>query len=76
MGIIDSTRYTLTCHPCDILETSTVLDKGSNYSGSWWQSGTDFQHFDTHWTGGDRIEPKLVKAACKLCGSPPEVRVS
>jgi hypothetical protein len=76
MGIIDSTRYTLTCQPCDTAETSKVLDKGSNYSGSWWESGADFKHFDTVWSGGDRTEPKLVKATCKACGATPEVKIS
>jgi len=76
MGMIDSTKYSLSCATCGITETSTVLDKGSNYGGSWWQSGTDFQHFNTRWTGGDRTEPKLTSSECKACGAAPEVKRS
>lgn len=76
MGSIDSTKHTLTCKPCSIVEASTVLDKGSNYSGSWWQSGTVFQLFETEWTGGDKTEPRLVRAVCKGCGASPGVKIT
>ena len=60
MGIIDQTTYTLTCPKCGASESQKVLDKGSNWSGSWWQSGASFTHFQTTWDGeGGSVEPKL-----------------
>lgn len=38
MSIIDSTSCTLTCAICGKAETHKVLDKGSGWSGSYWQS--------------------------------------
>ena len=70
MGIIDKTTYTLTCQHCDTKEVSSVLDKGSNWSGSSWQSGTTFELFDTTWNGGQKQEPTLEKATCKKCKNP------
>lgn len=52
MGIIDQTGYTLICPICNISESQKVLDKGSNWNGSWWQSGAEFVHFDATWDGG------------------------
>ena len=69
MGVIDQCTYNLTCKECNISESSSVFDKGSNYSGSWWSSGPKFNHFNTSWSGGGEVEPKLVKAICKTCGS-------
>lgn len=77
MGIIDQTTYTLTCPKCGIYESQKVLDKGSNWSGSWWQSGASFTHFQTTWDGeGGSIEPKLSSATCKSCQSKAQVAVS
>ena len=76
MGTIDKSTYTLSCDACDVTETSSVLDKGSNYGGSWWQSGTDFVNFVTEWQGGDKNEPKLTKASCRTCGASPTIKIS
>ena len=74
MGTIDKTTYTLTCQNCETNETSSVLDKGSNWGGSFWQSGTTFKAFDTDWTGGQNHEPTLEKAICKICKSPATIQ--
>ena len=68
MGIIDKTTYRLTCPQCGAAEMANVLDKGSNWSGSHWQSGATFERFETSWSGGGRIEPELLSATCKQCG--------
>jgi hypothetical protein len=68
VGIIDKTTYRLTCPQCDAVETANVLDKGSNWSGSHWQSGATFERFETSWSGGGSTEPVLISAKCKQCG--------
>jgi transcription elongation factor Elf1 len=73
MGIIDKTTYTLTCPDCGNKELASVLDKGSSWGGSSWQSGASFQSFNTQWSGGGNQEPKLISASCKNCGSKPTV---
>ena len=73
MGYFDETRYTLTCKSCGHSEVRTVLDKGSGWSGSHWQSGTEFEKFETTWTGGRRDEPTLTRAVCRACGKPADV---
>ncbi|GAJ68027.1 ras GTPase-activating-like protein IQGAP1 [Edwardsiella piscicida] len=67
MGIIDKSTYTLKCPNCEIVETLAILDKGSNWGGSHWQSGGSFQHFHTEWQGGGLTEPSLKIAKCKVC---------
>lgn len=77
MGIIDQTTYTLTCPKCGASESQKVLDKGSNWSGSWWQSGANFTHFQTTWDSeGGSVEPKLSIATCKSCKSKAQVAIS
>lgn len=68
MGIIDKSTHRLVCPKCGLSETATVLDKGSNWSGSHWQSGTKFEYFDTAWSGGCDAEPNLISATCRQCG--------
>lgn len=68
MGIIDKTTHRLTCPQCGASETANVLDKGSNWSGSHWQSGANFERFKTTWSGGGNTEPDLVSATCRQCG--------
>jgi hypothetical protein len=68
VGIIDKTAYRLTCSQCGAAETANVLDKGSNWSGSHWQSGANFEQFETTWSGGGSTEPELISANCKRCG--------
>jgi hypothetical protein len=68
VGIIDKTTHRLTCPQCGASETADVLDKGSNWSGSHWQSGAKFERFETTWSGGGSTEPDLGSATCKQCG--------
>lgn len=70
MGYIDETSYTLTCTKCGDSERKKILDKGSMWSGSHWQSGAEFEKFETTWTGGEREEPTLTHAVCRACGEP------
>ena len=68
MGIIDRTQHSFECPNCGEQETCSILDKGSNYGGSWWQSGKKLEKFDVLWDGGAETEPKVLKATCKRCG--------
>lgn len=69
MGTIDKTKYKLRCESCGVDEESAVLDKGSNWSGSSWQSEAKFKNFDTEWIGGGITEPELINAKCNKCHS-------
>lgn len=70
MGIIDSTIHKLECSKCGTAEEHKILDKGSQYSGSHWGSGCEFQNFNTTWDGeGGRDEPSISDATCSSCGS-------
>lgn len=73
MGTIDQTTYTLTCPVCEQVEKRKVLDKGSSFGGSSWQSGVQFDNFEVSWTGGGVSEPSLVKALCKKCNIEPTI---
>ena len=76
MGIIDKTTYKLSCAACSTSETSSVLDKGSNWSGSWWQGGASFLLFNTQWSEGGKQEPDLKFATCKKCAAPAKVETT
>lgn len=77
MAIIDSTIHSLTCNNCKILESVTILDKGSNYGGSHWQSGKNFINFNSQWSNSSgRIEPSLISATCKKCEMPVSLKSS
>jgi hypothetical protein len=67
MGTIDQTGYRLSCAKCNTEELALVLDKGSGWGGSHWQSGASFSGFETSWTGGAAQEPKLISATCEHC---------
>lgn len=66
--MIDKTTHRLTRPQCGAVETAKVLDKGSNWSGSHWQSDATFERFETSWSGGGSTEPDLISATCKQCG--------
>jgi hypothetical protein len=70
MGIIDSTKHTLSCAKCGTTESVMVLDKGSNFGGSSWHIQSDFSEFDVGWESGRNAadDPKIVCATCKKCG--------
>jgi hypothetical protein len=68
MGVIDKTTYILNCPICNEDEVGSILDKGSNWSGSHWQSSADFKKFKTSWSGGGITEPSLISATCTSCG--------
>jgi hypothetical protein len=72
MGVIDKTIHKLSCASCNIVEEQSILDKGSGWSGSDWQSGVEFKNFNTIWSGGGKVEPTMVKAECKRCGKVPD----
>lgn len=67
MGTIDQKTYTLTCQNCHKVEKGKVLDKGSSFGGSSWQSKVDFINFDVKWVGGGISEPEIISANCKKC---------
>ncbi len=69
MGIIDKTTYRLTCSRCGAHETASVLDKGSSWGGSHWQSSAKFEQFEISWSGGGNTEPVITSAICKRCGT-------
>lgn len=69
MGIIDETTYKLRCSKCSNIESLTILDKGSTFGGSSWESGKAFACFETDLAGGGAHPPKLTKATCKTCGT-------
>jgi hypothetical protein len=68
MGTIDKTIHKLTCETCRIVEEVEVLDKGSNWGGSHWQNGENFENFETSWDGGGKTEPHIITAVCRHCG--------
>lgn len=69
MGIIDNCTYTISCEVCGSSEEKSILDKGSGWNGSSWQSPPAFTKFVVSWKGdGGREEPGLVSAKCAQCG--------
>ena len=70
MGIIDSTRHTLSCDRCGTAESVMVLDKGSRFSGSSWHIQSSFLKFTVDWESGRNAgdDPKIVRATCNCCG--------
>jgi hypothetical protein len=69
MGTIDSTLHTVECATCSTSEDRKILDKGSQWSGSHWQSRVEFELFQIVWRGGGDTEPEIVSAQCKACGA-------
>jgi hypothetical protein len=69
VGTIDSTKHLLSCDKCNVTEERRILDKGSGWSGSWWQEGAEFESFNVEWSGGGKSEPTIVAATCRICGS-------
>lgn len=68
MGVIDSTIHRLECTKCEVFEEHKILDKGSQYGGSHWDSGCEFQKFNTTWDGeSGKKEPSMTDAVCKDC---------
>ena len=76
MGTIDKTTYHLKCPECLIEESSSILDKGSNWNGSYWQSNAHFTNFKTEWSGGGNSEPNLRMAYCNICNVEPIVKIT
>jgi hypothetical protein len=73
MSVIDKSIYTLTCPACHAHQEKAILDKGSTFGGSYWQSSVTFELFTTAWQGGGHEEPKLVSASCKTCKIAPNI---
>ena len=67
MGIIDTTKFTVTCPKCGLIEDVKVHQKGSAYN-PYWQGGSEMKNFEIEWIGGGRDEPKISSAKCRSCG--------
>ena len=77
MSVIDKTTHTLKCQECGISESTSVLDKGSEWSNSSWQSGPLFSDFTVEWSSeGGKIEPRITSATCKSCNISANVSIS
>lgn len=77
MSVIDKTTHTLKCLECGVSESKSVLDKGSEWSGSSWQSGPSFSNFAVEWSSeGGKIEPRITSATCKSCKISANVSIS
>jgi hypothetical protein len=74
VGFIDQTTFKLSCPKCGAAESVKVLDQGSNWSGSHWQSSGKLDKFEAQWKGGGKEEPEITSAACKSCGSKANVQ--
>ena len=68
MSVIDHTYHDFRCPKCGASETCKILDRGS-ISGSSWQAGPSLEKFDVSWDGKGPIEPQVLKAVCKKCGT-------
>lgn len=68
MGIIDTTKFTISCPKCGALESISVYQKGSVYGASW-QESVEARHFVLVWTGGNKTEPLITDAKCCSCGT-------
>lgn len=71
MGTIDSATVTISCPSCDVTETTRVLDRGNQWSGSAWQTPR-FEKFDTSVDGLDKAHFELT-ATCPRCNVPARV---
>lgn len=74
MGTIDRIWHTFTCPKCGATETFGISDKGSNWSGSFWNQPPSLSKFSATWSGGGRNEPILKTAECLKCGMRAEVK--
>jgi hypothetical protein len=75
MGIIDTTKHTVRCPQCGVVETVSVHQKGSLFN-PYWQDGSEMKNFELEWTGGDKEEPTIVAARCRACGAAAVANVS
>lgn len=73
MGAIPNTTFIVTCPRCNTAESVTILDRGSEHTGPIWPKGALMKEFDVTWTGGGCVEPDIISAICKKCGTPAEV---
>lgn len=69
MGYIDKTTYTLSCPKCSAQESAGVLDKGSGWNGSCWDSTAAFSEFKMEWSGGGAQMPRPISPTCNKCGT-------
>jgi len=68
MGIIDTIKIKVTCPKCGVTESISIHQKGSIYN-PYWQEGFEAEFFGLTWVGGNKVEPKIISAKCKGCGS-------
>lgn len=69
MSVLDSIIYSIKCNACSNEESIKLLDKGSIYSGSCWQSGYESIKFNIIWSGGYKEIPYPEVKLCNMCGS-------
>ncbi len=67
MGTIDGENITLTCPACGATETCRILDKGSGWGGSHWQTPT-FERFDITLSGSATTYYN-VSGVCVACNA-------
>lgn len=74
MGIIDSTRYRLTCSSCGTVETAAAHQTGSAYSSGPWRSpkADTFKLRLEH----DAYDEPVIKSAQCPCGGEVEVVIA
>lgn len=73
MGIIDTTRYTLTCKACGKIERAVAHEYGSAYSGGTWSypKASTFQLI-TEAIGAEHV----VQSGTCPCGGEVDVKVA
>ena len=65
MGTIDKTTYKFFCSNCNSVEILTVLQKGSNWSGSWQIPLSE--KFKIFWGNNNFGEPTPKTCVCIVC---------
>lgn len=74
MGIIDATRYRVTCPKCGAVETPAAHQTGSAYSAGPWRP-PEAKAFKLSIEYDAYGEPEIKRALC-LCGADAEVVVT
>ena len=71
MGIIDSTIHRVSCPSCGASEEVKILDRGSSWGGSQWQTGVALAKFDVKWTGVIEFNSRVFSAQVQEWGGIP-----
>lgn len=75
MGVIDTTRYRVTCPSCRAEDNPKAVERGSGYGGGSW-SGPDSEKFDLHLEPTPYGESLIASAKCTACGSEAVVEIT